>query len=69
MKMSKYEAALSRTLSGHKIVDVQFSDDFPILILDNGVCVVIQQDDEGNGPGAMSLQKIDGTPVDIWGGK
>lgn len=64
--MSKCEAAIRKTLQGRKILDVQFLDSFPVLVLDNKTCVVIQRDDEGNGPGSMFFQTLDGKPIDIW---
>jgi hypothetical protein len=67
VNMNKYEAAIAKILRGRKIVDVQFSEGFPILVFDNDVCAVVMCDDEGNGPGAISFQLADGTPVDIWG--
>lgn len=67
--MTKYETAISKALLNRKIVDVQFVDHYPILVLDDKTCVVIQRDDEGNGPGAMCFQTADGTPIDIWSKK
>lgn len=61
-----YYDAQAKLLVGRKIDAVQFVDGFPILVLDNGVCAVIQQDDEGNGPGALSFQTIDGKSISVF---
>jgi hypothetical protein len=64
--LTKYQAAQAKLLVGRTIKDVQFVGGFPVLVLDNNNCVVIQQDDEGNGPGSMMFQHIDGTPINVW---
>lgn len=66
--MSRYEDAQRAALKGRKIADVQFVDGFPVLVLDTGVCVVIQRDAEGNGPGAITFQDAGGQAIDIWKG-
>lgn len=71
--LTKFQAMQAKLLIGRTIRDVQFSghydDDpremYPVLVLDNSTCVVIQQDDEGNGPGSMMFQHVDGRPVDM----
>lgn len=62
----KYQELQAKFLIGRTIKDVQFVDEFPVLVLDNDVCAVLQRDDEGNGPGAISLQHIDGRLIDVY---
>lgn len=63
--MSKYELALRKLLVKRKIVDLQIDPEgYPIIVLDNNMCVVIMQDPEGNGPGALSFQTKDGEAWD-----
>lgn len=69
-ELTKYQAMQAKLLIGRTIRDVQFQGDspremFPILVLDDSTCVVIQRDDEGNGPGSMMFQHVDGRPVDM----
>lgn len=56
---------LVASLKGRKIVDVGYAIDteeamaWPVLILDDGTQVIINRDDEGNGPGVMRVYKND----------
>jgi len=63
--MKQYESALRKMLVNHKIVDFQFIGGYPVIVLDKNVCVTIQRDDEGNGPGAMFFQSYDGKPIEV----
>ncbi len=64
--LARYQAAQAKLLVGRTIKDVQFIDEgFPVLILDDDTCVIIQQDDEGNGPGSMMFQRADGKAINV----
>lgn len=55
----RWTAEAKRVLVGRTIVDAWYADAFGVgrkglcLTLDNDVVLVVQQDDEGNGPGAL----------------
>ncbi len=53
-------------LVGARINSLHLVDGFPVLALDTGVRVFIQNDDEGNGPGAMGFTDPLYRPIDVW---
>lgn len=61
----KWIDTLVAALKGRKIEDVGYAIDkeegmaWPMLILDDGTQVIINRDDEGNGPGVMRVFKPD----------
>jgi hypothetical protein len=50
---------MAQTLVGQKIAQIGYIEEhgeyWPIVVLENGVELVAQQDDEGNGPGALTI--------------
>jgi hypothetical protein len=53
-----YELQELRKVVGAKLVEVRREEDWPVLIFDNGLCIMIQCDPEGNGPGFGALCKV-----------
>ena len=66
---TKWTIEATRALVGRKIVKVEYMskencealdwyESGLILVLDNDTFVIVQQDDEGNGPGSLVVQSM-----------
>ena len=64
----RWSLEAARQLQGRKIKAVQYvpDEEFGSLLaieLDNGTIAFVMQDDEGNGPGALHLQRGDSVTI------
>ena len=70
---SDYAKEINKALKGKKIQRIEYqkgeSDWWPVLILEGGGEIVIQQDDESNGPGVPVFypsREANGTSFGLW---
>lgn len=67
-RVAEWEKIAKDTLVGRTITDAFYLNDQEIsemdwyeyglvFVLDNGATILVQQDDEGNGPGSLYVQK------------